>query len=101
MKPVPLHVVKHFNGEETRLISKHLHREPALQMAKRFIDNLLEKQRELQEGELTILTHDHDNVTTHRVQNLTLHTVSDEGVVVVLEEQKQSDWDYPLYDRPR
>ena len=101
MKPVSLHVVKHFNGDETRLISKHLHREPALKMAQMFIDNLLEKQRELQEGELTILTHDHDNVTTHRVQNLTRHTVSDEGVVVVLEVQKQPDPVYPLYARPR
>ena len=101
MKVVPLHVVKHFKGEETRLISKHLHREPALQMAKRFIDNLLEKQRELQEGELTILTHDHDNVTTHRVQNITKNTVSDEGVVVLLEEQEQPDWDYPQHADPR
>ena len=101
MKPISLHVVKHFKGDETRLISKHLNREPALKMAQLFIDNLLEKQKQLQEGELTILTHDHDNVTTHRVQNLTRHSVSDEGVVVVLEAQNSSDPVYSLYARPR
>ena len=98
MRPVKLHVVRYFKGEESRWISKHLNREHALQMAQRFIDNLLQKQSALQEGaELTILTHDEGDVTTHRLQNNTTHSVSDEGVVVRVETQTQSDWDYPLY----
>tara|TARA_A200000159_G_C7284709_1_gene323038 strand:+ start:781 stop:1089 length:309 start_codon:yes stop_codon:yes gene_type:complete len=101
MKPVPLHVVRYFKGEETRMISKHLNREPALQVAQRFIDNLLQKQTSLQEGdELKILTHDEGDVTTHRLQNNTTHSVSDEGVVVFVETQKQPDWDYPFYTPP-
>ena len=101
MKSVPLHVVKHFNGDETRTLSKHLHREPALQVAKRFIDNLLEKQRSLQEGELAILTHSDEDVTVHRVQNTTTNEVANEGVVVLVQTQRDPHWDYPQHDGPR
>lgn len=97
MKPVPLHVVKHFNGDETRTLSKHLNREPALQVAQRFATNLLEKQRQLQEGTLQLLTHSEDDVTVHRVQNISTGDVSNEGVVVLVQTQTDPHWDYPRH----
>lgn len=103
MKPVPLNVVRYFKGEETRLISKHLHSDAAHQVASRFIGNLQGKAKEA-----TSITTSQELVKTqsgdlHPEDTLTRYTLTgatgslNEGVTVTLEAQKDPNWDYPLY----
>ena len=107
MKPVPLYIVRYFKGDETRLISKHLHEEPAFQMAARFIDNLKNKKNEEEEDStmayICAATEFNDDSDIRR-----LYTLSDsnfepigEGVTVTLEAQEDPSWDYPQHADPR
>jgi len=101
MKPVPLHVVRYFKGEDTRLLSKHLHSGSAFQVANRFASNLKDKHNEGQDTEVII------SISKESPQELTIELVSrqegrlDEGVRVLLEDQRDPNWDYPTHDDPR
>ena len=103
MKPVPLYTVRYFKGEETRLISKHLHEEPAHQMAERFIDNLKRKKNEEDINTLSAITELNEDDKIARVYSLTdlSHEPLREGVTVTLEAQEDPNWDYPQYADPR
>ena len=67
MKVIKLHEVRYFKGEDTRLLSKHLHSDSAFQVANRFINNLkLSKNRRtrlLEEINLIVEEHNIDKET--------------------------------------
>ena len=104
MKPVPLYVVRHFNGEATRTISKHLFPEAAFQMANRFVHNLKDKRnRDPGAGVLVAITQLSGSDDKQTILSLTTrdHGPLQEGVTITLEAQKNPYWIYPQYTDPR
>ncbi len=99
MKPAPLHIVRYFKGEETRLLSKHLQPESAYKVGNRFVNNLRDQlSKELGVTVLVALT----EMSTARLLTLTRedHTPLDEGVSITLETQRDPNWDYARYSDP-
>lgn len=104
MKPVPLHIVRYFKGEDTRLLSKHLNSEPAFQVANRFVNNLKDKINESSAEQVVVsITKIRDGNGERTLLSLTnRHTgPTGEGVVISLETQSDPAWDYPRYSNPR
>ena len=103
MKPVPLHVVRYFNGEETRLVSKHLHQEHAFKVANRFINNLRHKHNETPDRKVIVsITQLSGTLEQPTILTLTSRALGSlgEGVRIDLEAQRDPNWDYPQYSDP-
>ena len=104
MKVVPLHVVRYFKGEDTRLLSKHLHSGSAFQVANRFISNLKDKHNETAEEPVIVSIFklkDAEGEETRLTLTNRSHGPIDEGVSITLEAQPDPAWDYPQHDDPR
>ena len=100
MKPVPLHVVRYFKGEETRLLSKHLHPEHAFKVANRFVNNLKDKHNvDPEAGVLVSITQIQTDESTPTILSLTNreHGPLGEGVRIDKETQPDPNWDYRRY----
>ena len=103
MKPTPLHVVRYFKGEDTSLISKHLHSESAFQVASRFIHNLKNKKNESsEENTLVSIMQVSGSDQKPTIFSLTSRAQGplDEGVMIRIETQRDPNWDYPQYSDP-
>ena len=92
----PIHIVRYFKGEEVRTLSKHLQPQPAQQVAKRFMQNLLEKRTTDQSAPPRILTHQEPRLTILHFVSAT-GDVEDEGVAIQLSDHPDPSWDYPQY----
>ena len=104
MKVIPLHVVRYFKGEETRLLSKHLHSESAFKVASRFVNGLKDKHNEDPNKQVLVaLTQVSGSSEKPTILTLTSRSTGplDEGVRIDLETQRDPNWDYPQHDDPR
>ncbi len=101
MKPVPLHIVRYFKGEDTRLLSKHLYKDAAFSVGNRFINSLKDKINESAEVPVIIaITHaENDDGTPETLLTLTSRSTGplQEGVSITLEAERDPSWDYPQY----
>ena len=98
----PLHVVRYFKGEETRLISKHLHSDAAFSMANSFIHNLREKiNLKAEEPVIVAITKINEGEEQQTLMSLTnrAHGPTGEGVMISIEYTRDPAWDYSRYDR--
>ena len=103
MISVPLYVVKYFNREETRLVSKHLHQEHAFKVASRFINNLRLKHNETLDRQVIVsITQLSGTLEQPTILTLTSRALGslEEGVRIDLEAQRDLNWDYPQYSDP-
>ena len=100
MRSLPLYVVRHFNGTETRMISKHLHSEAAFKMANMFMNNLKDKLNKNADKPFVVSITKAPDATLFSITNRD-HGPSGEGVRITLESQKNPYWDYPQYSDPR
>jgi len=100
MIPTPLYTVRYFNGDDTRLLSKHLHHDSAFKVANRFITGLKDKHNEDPEAgvliAITQLTGSSGQPTILTLTNRA-HGPLREGVRIDLEEQRDPNWDYPQH----
>ena len=96
MKPVSLHKVTYFKGEETRTISKHLRLNDALHYAGKFLDNIINRYEEKGETVIKAVTHSSSgNHDSHTTISLTRKDSSplNEGMTIELQEQLHEHWD--------
>ena len=104
MKPIPLHRVRYFNGEDTRLLSKHLFKDAAFKVGNRFVNRLKDKINETAEEPVIIaITQIEDVGELQTLLSLTNRNggPTGEGVSITLETQSDPGWDHAQYTDPR
>lgn len=103
MNPIPLYVVRHFKGEDTRLLSKHLNHDAAFQVANRYINNLRRKHNTDTDAEVLVSI----NQISGSMGKPTILALTNrqfgptgEGVRIDQEYKRDPNWDYPQHTEP-